>query len=361
MTRVLVTGADGLAGSHILTQLLSYDGVSIRAVVNSQEAAHTLHHQYRRVPSSSLDVVTTSGRYFTAGSILYDTYGSFSAPFDAVVHTSSADASDEADCLARFIKIETEAVITFLKSIQETSKTVRRVVIVTSLTPFARWLVVPQVDRGPGRSFGGHSRPQEADADSILATCQASNSIVYEDVMKWVKTSGALFDVTYITAPSVYGPTVYPLETSSDLSETSRRIWNICSGEPRERTELPPYGMSHFTDVRDLATASIRALFIPEASNRRFVISAGIMPSGSHIAEELIAQFPELQGRIRMDVSPPRQRQVDSSSPDYLDSFLMTTVLGIPQLHSAEVTLVDTTRQILDLQQRKAWKRITQS
>ena len=58
------------------------------------------------------------------------------------------------------------------------------------------------------------------------------------------------FDIAYITAPSIYGPAVYPLETSSDLTETNRRIWDICSSEPRERTDTSPYGMRNFTDVR---------------------------------------------------------------------------------------------------------------
>jgi hypothetical protein len=38
----------------------------------------------------------------------------------------------------------------------------------------------------------------------------------------------------------------------------------------------------------------------------------------------------------------------------------MTTILDIQQLRSAETTLTDTVRQILDLQKRKAWKSITQ-
>jgi hypothetical protein len=84
------------------------------------------------------------------------------------------------------------------------------------------------------------------------------------------------------------------------------------------------------------------------------------MPSGLEIAQYLVARFPELNGRIRMDGSPPRPRRTEDPSLDFLDQYLMTTILDIQQLRSAETTLTDTVRQILDLQKRKAWKSITQ-
>jgi nucleoside-diphosphate-sugar epimerase len=237
-TRILLTGADSLTGSHILAQLLSDDSVSVRAVVNSREAAYTLHQQYRQTVSSSLELVIVPERNLKVPGIFDDALCDLSEPFHAIVHTLSASPLDEADCLARFINLEIEATTVFLGSIQEVALAVKRVVIVTSLTPF-----------GSGRVVNAHSS-SVADFENILATSQASNNIVNDAVMSWMKDSGAPFEVTYVTAPSVYGPTVHPLETSSDLTETNRRIWNICSSEPQERTAAPPYGITHFADVR---------------------------------------------------------------------------------------------------------------
>lgn len=360
-TRILLTGADSFTGSHILAQLLSHDTVSVRAVVKSAEGAHALQKQYHRKPSSSLDFVTVFERELLVPGIFDDPLHDLSDPFHAIVHTLGVSPSDDADCLARFIKDETDTVIGFLRSIQENSPAVSRVVIVTSLIPFARWLGDPPVDRNCGRAADDRCNSPLGDAEHILATSQASNNIVNDAVLAWTKQSGAPFDVTVITAPSVYGPTVHPLENSSDLTETNRRIWNICSNEPLDETVPPPYGIKHFSDVRDVADAVVRAIFIERASNKRMVVSAGVMPSGSEIAQFLVAQFPELQGRIRMDGSPPHQTQCDEPPLDFLDTYLMATVLGITQLRSAEVTLTDTVRQMLDLQQRKAWRSITQT
>jgi hypothetical protein len=62
-----------------------------------------------------------------------------------------------------------------------------------------------------------------------------------------------------------------------------------------------------------------------------------------------------------MNRSPPRHPQREDPPLDFLDTYLMTTILGIAQLRTVEATLADTVRQMLDLQQRKAWRSITQN
>jgi nucleoside-diphosphate-sugar epimerase len=249
-TRVLLTGADTLTGSHILAQLLSQDTASVRAVVQSRDAAQAIHEHYHRCLPSSLDFVALPSDdqmvYGTMENALCDP----SRPFEAVLHTLIPKHSDAADCLSTFVKLETEELLRFLSSVQHTAHYVRRVVLVTSLVPFARWLVQPPTHRDPEQDLGQESPPLAVDVEHILATSQASSSTLYDDILQWMKISGAHFDITFVSTPSVYGPSVHPLETSSDLSETNRRIWNICSNEPPERTEIPPHGITHYADVR---------------------------------------------------------------------------------------------------------------
>ncbi len=245
--RILLTGADTLIGSHILHLLAPDNSLSVRVTVESREKAGSIQQQYRHGSLSTLDFTVVpekdSARAGTFNNVLSDT----TAPFHTVIHTLSAHVSEEVDCLARFINLESESIISFLKSIQRLAKQVRRVVIVGSLTPFARW---QQVEGSSGGGFGGHSRPNAVDPEYIIAASQAGNNIVYEAVSKWVRDSGVGFDVVYITAPSCYGPAVLPLETSSDLFEGNRRVWNICGNEQRQRIGAPPYGITHFLDVR---------------------------------------------------------------------------------------------------------------
>jgi len=362
-------------GSHVLAQLLSHDTVSVRAVVKSEDTAY-VPRQHCENDNPTLDFYTVSGQENPVPGTFDAALHDLSDSFDAVVHTLGVSFCDEADCLARFIKTETESIIDFLKSIQEIARAVTRVVIVDSLLPFARRLGDYHTDRASGRTVSEQINPPDDDLEYVLAASQAGSNVVNDAVLAWTKQSGARFDVVLITAPCLLGPAVQPLENSSDLTDANRRIWKFCSNEGLGRVNKWVYGIDQFADVRvrqtssgdfptkltsiqDVADATVRAIFIEKASNKRLFISAGVMPTESQMAHLLISRFPELRGRIRMDDSPPRRPQREPT-PDFLDTYLISAILGIAQLRSAEITITETVRQMLDLQQRKAWRSVTQ-
>lgn len=248
--RILVTGANTLIGSHILGQFLNYD-VSVRAVVSSYEEAQRLSQQYHPQNYPRLDYAIVPHSSLAIPGAFDEALREHPEPFDTIVHTVTADPSDEADCLARFINLETESSLNFLRSVRAVTSRVSRVVIVTSLSPFARWLVDPEVELSSPRSPTlMHHRAAEIDSEYVLATSQASDNIVHDALWRWMRENYARFELAYVTAPSVYGPSLRPLENSSDLQEANRRIWNICSNDSRERMTSPPYGIDYFTDVR---------------------------------------------------------------------------------------------------------------
>ncbi|KAF2478244.1 NAD(P)-binding protein [Lindgomyces ingoldianus] len=360
MKRVLLTGANNLIGSHILDQLLTRN-VAVRAVVGSRDEALSLQQQYPVTGHPTLDFAIVPQKDIAVPGAYDLALSGSQEPFDTVIHTVPPDPSEEADCLSRFINVETEALISFLRSIKEVAPRVQRVIVTTSLTPFARWLVDPQVERIP--RIGNPSSPTAAEIDSeyVLATSRASDNIVCDAVWKWSKDTPVGFDLVSLAAPSIYGPSIRPLSNSSDLEDANRRIWNICSNNFSELVTSPPYGIDYYTDVRDLAFANVQAVFMPEARNKRFLISAGAMPAGSVIAEFLRNQFPEFGSRIRPDSSPPRQPISGDPPIDFVDTHLAASILGLVRYRMAEETLTDLARQILELHRRKEWKRVIQS
>ena len=246
--RLLVTGASSLIGSHILNQLLGYD-VSVRAVVGSSEEVQTLRQQY---PSSSyprLDVAIVPHKESAIPGAFEGALRDHSEPFDTIVHTVAADPAEDADCLARLVNLETESSVNLLRSIRAVTSRVFRVVVVTSLSPFARWLVDPHIEPLSPGGYYNQQRAAEIDTEYVVATSQASDNIIHDALAKWMRDVHAHFDLVYLTAPSVYGPSIRPLENSSDLQEANRRVWNICNNAG-ERMSSPPYGIDHFTDVR---------------------------------------------------------------------------------------------------------------
>ncbi|KAF2791964.1 hypothetical protein K505DRAFT_247759 [Melanomma pulvis-pyrius CBS 109.77] len=366
MKRVLLTGSYSLTGSHVLHQLLSYN-VSVRAVVGSREEAQVLEQQYPPTTTPLLDFAVVPPKDLSVPGAYDDALNEYPEPFDTVIHTITAEPSEEADCLSRFINMETESLINFLTSVKEVASRVHRVIITTSLTPFARWLVDPQVERDPRRGsiVSSSSRVAEIDSEYVLATSQASDNIVYDALWKWMKDSHARFDLVTLTAPSIWGPHIRQLENSADLEGGNRKVWNIIrpgGGEVLEQTTLPPYGIDFFTDVRDLAFATVQAVLVPEAGNRRFIISAGPMPGSSVIADFLKNRFPELGNRLQNSHGSPPRRALSGGPPlEFIDTHLATTILGLTRYRLVEETLTDLTRQMLELHRRKEWRRVIQS
>ena len=245
--RILLTGADSLTGSHVLNLLVSDRQISVRAIVEAKERAYALLQQHHEI-SSALDLMVIPKTEVAAPGTFNMALDDHGNPFQTVIHVLTARSSDETDCLARFINFESDAVLSLLASVHQVAKQVRRVVLVTSLTRFARWLATDvQPDRRTGSSI---ERQTVVDQEYILATSQAGDNIVHDAVSKWWKTSGASFDIVHITSPSCYGPAVRSLETSSDLSEANRQLWNICSSEAYEKTGTSPHGIAQFVDVR---------------------------------------------------------------------------------------------------------------
>jgi nucleoside-diphosphate-sugar epimerase len=246
--RLLVTGASTLIGSHILHQLLGYD-VSIRAVVGSHEEVQQLRQQYPPSTYPRLEVAVVPHKESAIPGAFEGALSDYPEPFDTIVHTVAADPAEDADCLARLVNLETESSVNLLRSIRAVTSRVHRVVVVTSLSPFARWLVDPHLEPlSPGGYYNQH-RAAEIDTEYVLATSQASDNIIHDALWKWMRDVQARFDLVYLTAPSVYGPSIRTLENSSDLREANRRVWNICSNA-NDHMSSPPYGIDYFTDVR---------------------------------------------------------------------------------------------------------------
>jgi hypothetical protein len=85
------------------------------------------------------------------------------------------------------------------------------------------------------------------------------------------------------------------------------------------------------------------------------------MPASAAIAQHLLTYFPELQGRIGVIGTILNQASSGTSYLEPLDTSLAESILGMTRYRSAEETIIDTASQILDLQQRKEWRRIIHS
>lgn len=110
----------------------------------------------------------------------------------------------------------------------------------------------------------------------------------YSELYAWdyIRDRKPHFDIAVLIPPMVYGPIVHPIAKVADLNMSSLDIWTIAEGN-----DYPSQRIYAWVDVRDLAVAHVEALLRPEASNRRFMVSAPEKFSHQLIADVIRQEF----------------------------------------------------------------------
>jgi nucleoside-diphosphate-sugar epimerase len=127
VSRVLLTGANGFIGAHILEQLLA-KGISVRAAVRSQEKANAVAEDHSSA-GSLLDFaivpdITTSGAF--------DNAFTSEQEFDTVIHTASPFLYRVIKDNSEFINPAVKGTTELLKAVKRFAPSVKRVVITSS-------------------------------------------------------------------------------------------------------------------------------------------------------------------------------------------------------------------------------------
>ena len=127
--RVLLTGANGFLGTHILSQLLASD-CSVRAIVRSQKKADQVRSDHSTASQQDLDFgivpdITAPGAF--------DTVVKSEPPIDLVIHTASPFLYKAvSDNLKDFLIPAKQGAEEILKAIKAHAPSVKRVVITSS-------------------------------------------------------------------------------------------------------------------------------------------------------------------------------------------------------------------------------------
>ncbi len=83
--RLLLTGANGFLGSHILEQLLPRENVSVRAVVRSESKINAVKHDFGQYENLDFAIVPD----ITSENAFHDALTKTDVPFDSVIHSAS--------------------------------------------------------------------------------------------------------------------------------------------------------------------------------------------------------------------------------------------------------------------------------
>ncbi|KAI1399030.1 dihydroflavonol-4-reductase [Hypoxylon fuscum] len=292
MSYVLVTGATGLVGSHVVDNLLRR-GIKVRAVARSKQKADLFLAARPEFVSQLdfffIDDLNTPGVFRDAVKGI-----------DGVIHIASPLNYDVESYENDLILPAIQGVRSVLDAALQSG--VKRVVLTSSfgaVLDMARPESLPWVysskDWNP-ITFKEATAPTATPQDAY----RASKTIAEQEAWKFVEEKKPQFDLVTLCPSMVFGPLANSPSSIQDLNESNRQLWKVASSGPN--APLPPCRFNFWIDVRDLAEIHVQSLINESCGGKRYVPVAP-EPFTYQMASEVISEvFPSLHGQISSGV-----------------------------------------------------------
>jgi nucleoside-diphosphate-sugar epimerase len=268
---LLITGATGFIGQHVLQQALSR-GYNVRATVRSDKSKSKLPSEFDSAISSgqltfaSVSDITVAANYEQA-------FKDTTHPITGILHLASPFSFDVTDMKKDLLDPALDGTRAILEAaVQYGQGELRRIVITSS---FAAIVDLKQGYR-PGYTYSEKdwfeiSYDEAAKADASTAYC-ASKSLAEKLAWDFVRQQKPSFDLTTIAPAWVFGPHVGGLERGVDFKSLNASSATLAT-KLLDQNEIPPIDFGAYGDVRDVALAHILAFEKSEAGGERFLVS----------------------------------------------------------------------------------------
>ncbi|KAI0064957.1 NAD-P-binding protein [Artomyces pyxidatus] len=305
MPTVLVTGAAGFLGSHVVEQLL-IAGYEVRGAARSKSATRLLTAYASFRERFAVEIVEDLG--------LCDLVEVFRG-VDALIHVASLRPGDNPP------DVVLKTAVSRIKRVLEcaSSAGVKKVVVASSIVSLAN----PDQLWAEGATYGDEDYStlsfeglMKPDVTMFEIYC-ASKSLSERALWRFAVDHPDL-DITTVHSPLLIGPAGRGQALESPASGTNRQIYQLICG-PRGRP-LPEQGamLPYFLNVVDCARAHVLALNTqPSRQPKRVILNSGCF-TWKQAVEHLRRVRPRLSDRlptIRGDEPAPRScASIDSSS-----------------------------------------------
>lgn len=246
--RVLLTGAAGFIGAHVLEQLLSCD-LSVRAIVTSESDVERLRSAFATVGPGQLD-------YAVVPDVLapraYDhVLASTLVPFDTVIHTECATQRLRHGTKSEIIKLAVHCRKNLLQNVKAVAPSVRRVIVTTTFAAVASWAEsrARQEDGRKDSACSASGGDGLTSAQELVDICRNCKDLVEDSLWDFMDDEEPNFELVSLFAPSVYGPLKVLPRRMEELESGNLRLWQRFLNAGRG-TPLPPDWISNYVDVR---------------------------------------------------------------------------------------------------------------
>ncbi|KAJ5811817.1 hypothetical protein N7474_008118 [Penicillium riverlandense] len=306
---VLVTGATGFIGAHVVDQLLSR-GIKVRGATRSLAKGDAMI-QSRSQFASLLDFVEIDG---------FENPGRLDEAvkdIDAVIHVASPLTYDTKNNEKELVIPAINGVKVVLEASAKSN--VRRVVLTSSFAS------VMDVNRKapPYFTFTGEDWNPLTYEEAVAPTTPAH--IAYRGAKKFAEKAAwdfqrdhkPAFDIVALCPSMTFGPVVHPVASADKLNETNAMLWKVAQGQPLATARVP-----FWIDVRDLAMAHVEALVRPNAGGKRFIPGSPERFSYDLAAKVIEEEFDWAKGKVRRE-----DQAIDESHG--IDSEITARELGL--------------------------------
>ncbi|KAL1852831.1 hypothetical protein VTK73DRAFT_9123 [Phialemonium thermophilum] len=289
---VLVTGATGFIGAHVVDELLRR-GLRVRGATRTLAKGHAMAAA-RPEHASSLDFVEIDD-FERPGRLDIAVEG-----VDAVIHVASPLTYNTKNNEKELII----PAINGVKGILEASTKSGRVQRVVLTSSFAAVLDATRKSPSYFTFTGKDWNPltyEEAVAPTTPAHIAYRGAKKFSEKAAWdfVRDHQPGFDLVTICPSMTFGPVATPIDSASQLNETNAMIWKVAKGLPLARARV-----ASWIDVRDLAFAHVEALLRPEAGGKRYIPCSPEPFSYDLAAQIMEEEFGWARGKVQREDQP---------------------------------------------------------
>ncbi|KAM5541055.1 hypothetical protein V8D89_005366 [Ganoderma adspersum] len=339
---ILVTGASGFIGSHVIVQLLDA-GYHVKGTARGAKLDLLREHFKSNPKFEAVQIDDIVSGDFTAA--LKDV--------GAVIHLASPLAGRETPEAG--LNSALEGTLNVLR--QSVKAGVHKVVLTSS---WATTLDPSLAATFAGVTFtekdwGNTSREDvlAADRNPLYVYC-GTKTLAEQAAWKLAEEHPEL-DLATINPPFVYGAPVAGLSPGGLAALGSNAlIYQLIAGEPGRALplQLPPY----YCNVRDVARAHVLALNLPKLAlgtdvrDKRFIVAGPGAILWADAVKTLTAQRPALKDRLpTLENAPPLPGPLSK-----VDTTRAKEVLGVKEYVGQDETLLETVDALVEIE--KTWK-----
>ncbi|KAJ3789542.1 hypothetical protein GGU10DRAFT_43364 [Lentinula aff. detonsa] len=331
MSRILVTGANGFLGAHIVKEALD-SGYLVRGTVRSQAKADDLKKVF---PSDKFETAVVPD-------LITGDYTEALKDVTAVIHSASPFTMGLTDPKKDLLDPAIDGTTNILRAAYAAG--------------VKRFVVTSTIGALPNKPESLFADTTYGPDDWLPVTYEQAASgtlpdfIVYITSKKYAELAAWDFakehpdvKVTAVNPTIIYGPVIHPISSLKSLNASNMAIYSLINGSKT----IPPDSVPVFCDVVSAARIHVKALDSEPTYGKRVLFAKG--PATMYQILQVIAKArPELADRFP---PIPEVDPVAGKAISRIDSRIAMDTLGVKGLELEE-TVLQTVDNLLELEKK---------